>query len=191
MFGEKTLLKIIILFLIAILVSFITFWFIRNSKEDRIVLKSGLSMNMKIKSRAFENNSYIPPKYTCDGENINPSLEISGVPEKVQSLVLIVDDPDAPRGTFLHWLVWNISPDISFVAENSLPSGAVQGVNDFGREDYGGPCPPSGTHRYFFKIYALDKKLSLAKGAGLSEVEREIQNHILDKAELIGLYRRK
>jgi len=116
---------------------------------------------------------------------------LQGVPKGTQSLVLIVDDPDAPMGTFLHWLVWNINPDISFIEEKSLPHGAMQGRNDFGKESYGGPCPPSGTHRYFFKVYALDKKLDLPEGSKLSQIQKAIQGHITDEAQLIGLYQRK
>ena len=116
---------------------------------------------MKISSPAFENNSKIPEKYTCDGENVNPPLKIEGVLKEAKSLVLIVDDPEAHMGTFLHWLVWNIPPETDFIEENSLPKRAVQGKNDFGKENYGGPCPPFGTHRYFFKLYALDKILDL------------------------------
>ena len=146
---------------------------------------------MEIVSPAFENNSHIPGKYTCDGENIHPPLQIGRVPKGTQGLVLIVDDPDAPLGTFLHWLVWNINPDISFIEEKSLPHGAIQGRNDFGKESYGGPCPPSGTHRYFFKVYALDKKLDLPEGSKLSQIQKAIQGHITGEAQLIGLYQRK
>jgi Raf kinase inhibitor-like YbhB/YbcL family protein len=146
---------------------------------------------MKISSPAFENNSKIPSKFTCDGENANPPLKIEDVPSGTKSLVLIVDDPDAPGGTFLHWLVWNIPPQTTLIEENSLPQGAVQGGNDFGKENYGGPCPPSGTHRYFFKLYALDKNLNLPKGSSLKEVEKEMEVHILDQAQLIGLYQKK
>ena len=146
---------------------------------------------MKISSSAFQDGSVIPSKYTCDGEDINPPLEIKDIPEGTKSLVLIVDDPDAPMGTFLHWLVFNINPDVSLIEENSLPEGAVQGRNDFGKENYGGSCPPSGEHRYFFKIYALDSKLELAAGSNLKEVEEAIRGHILDEAQLVGLYQRK
>lgn len=146
---------------------------------------------MKITSSAFANNQYIPQKYTCDGENINPPLEISKIPEKAESLALIVDDPDAPRKTWLHWTVWNIDPGIKEIKENSSPKNAVEGKTDFGFPRYGGPCPPSGTHRYFFKLYAMDRKLNLKKGASLKELEKEMENHILERAELVGLYKRK
>jgi len=146
---------------------------------------------MKIISPAFGNNQFIPSRYTCDGEDISPPLEIGDVPKEAKSLVLIVDDPDAPGGTFLHWLVFNIKPTVSLIKENEIPQGGVQGLNNFGKENYGGPCPPFGIHRYFFKIYALDKKLNLEPGSSLKAVEKEMKGHILDQAQLIGLYKKK
>jgi Raf kinase inhibitor-like YbhB/YbcL family protein len=143
---------------------------------------------MKIESPAFEPDEMIPSKYTCDGENINPQLNISGIPEDTESLVLIVDDPDAPAGTWIHWTVWNIDPETEEIAEGSVPGGAIEGVTDFGVAGYRGPCPPSGTHRYFFKVYALDITLDLDATATAKDVEDAIQDHILDSAELIGLY---
>lgn len=146
---------------------------------------------MELKSTAFEHNGNIPEKYTCDGENINPPLLIPDVPEKAQSLVLIVEDPDAPGGTFAHWTVWNISPQTTEIPENSVPEGAIEGTTDFGKVGYGGPCPPSGTHRYFFKIYALDTTLGLPEGADKTELGQAIEGYILGKAELTGLYARE
>jgi Raf kinase inhibitor-like YbhB/YbcL family protein len=146
---------------------------------------------MKISSPAFENNSKIPKKYTCDRENINPSLKIKGVPKEARSLVLIVDDPDAPLGTFFHLLVWNIPPETNLIEENSLPEGAVQEKNNFDKENYDDSCLPFGEHRYFLKIYALDKKLDLSSDSRLKEVEGATKGHILDQAQLIGLYQRK
>jgi len=145
---------------------------------------------MKISSSAFANNSFIPSKYTCDGQDINPSLKIENVPAEAKSLVLIVDDPDAPMGTWVHWTVWNINPETTEILENSLPKEAVEGMTDFGKPGYGGPCPPSGTHRYFFKIYALDRILALEKGSSLEKLGEEMKDHILDKTQLIGLYQR-
>jgi len=167
------------------------FFLERKPKEKTLTNKIIMIETMKISSPAFEDNSPIPSKYTCDGEDINPPLEIKHIPEGTQSLVLIVDDPDAPSGTFLHWLVWNISPETNFIKENSLPAGAVQGKNDFGKENYGGPCPPFGQHRYFFRLYALDKKLNLPVGSKLKEVEKAMQGHILGESQLVGLYQRK
>ncbi len=146
---------------------------------------------MKIKSSAFENNQTIPSKYTCDGENTSPPLSIAEVPKNTQSLVLIVDDPDAPAGTWVHWTIWNIDPKTKEIPEGSVPSGGGEGITSFGNTGYGGPCPLSGTHRYFFKIYALDIKLELSPDATSSKIEEEINGHILAKDELIGFYSRK
>jgi len=145
---------------------------------------------MKITSPAFENNQMIPQKYTCDGENINPPLQINDIPAGTQSLVLIVDDPDAPSGDWVHWLVWNINPATKLISENESPQGAIQGINDFGKQNYGGPCPPSGIHHYQFKIYALNTTLNLTSSSRKKDLEKAIENHILDKEILIGLYQR-
>ncbi len=145
---------------------------------------------MKIQSYAFGNNQIIPSKYTCDGENINPPLEFVDVPKNISTLVLIVDDPDAPMGTWVHWTVWNIAPDINLVAENSVPQSSVQGKTSSGQNVYGGPCPPSGTHRYFFKLFALDSKLTVPSYSTAADLEKAMQGHILDEAELVGLYKR-
>ncbi len=146
---------------------------------------------LKISSPAFKHNEHIPAKYTCDGSDVNPNIKIGDIPPGTKSLALIVDDPDAPRGTWVHWVVWNISPDTNEIKENSVPPGASQGMNDFRKLEYGGPCPPSGTHRYFFKLYALDTILSLAKDATKATLERSMHGHILAQVELIGLYKRK
>jgi len=145
---------------------------------------------MKIASSAFENKQMIPQKYTCDGENINPPLQITEVPSNTQSLVLIVDDPDAPSGDWVHWLVWNINPETKLIAENESLQGATQGTNDFDKQNYGGPCPPSGIHHYQFKIYGLDTTLNLPSSSRKKDLEKAMANHILDKDMLIGLYQR-
>ena len=145
---------------------------------------------MKIISSAFEQGQSVLPQYTCDGENVNPPLSISDVPENAQSLVLISDDPDAPAGVWVHWIVWNIDPKTTEIAENSIPSGAVEGTTSFGKTEYGGPCPPSGEHRYFFRLYALDTKLDLDSSADKAKIEAAMQGHILEQAELMGLYSR-
>ncbi|MDD5347373.1 MAG: YbhB/YbcL family Raf kinase inhibitor-like protein [Candidatus Omnitrophica bacterium] len=142
---------------------------------------------MKLASPAFEQNKVIPAKFTCDGRDINPALAVEGIPAGTKTLALIVDDPDAPVGTWVHWVVFDILP-MDTIAENSVPG--KQGNNDFGRKDWGGPCPPSGTHRYFFKLYALDAALNLREGSSKKDLEKAMQGHILDKAELIGLYKR-
>ncbi|MCX7926600.1 MAG: YbhB/YbcL family Raf kinase inhibitor-like protein [Candidatus Omnitrophica bacterium] len=142
---------------------------------------------LKLSSPSFQHNSYIPYEYTCDGKDINPELRIEGIPQNTETMALIVDDPDAPMGTWVHWVVFNI-PAISAIKENSIPG--TQGKNDFGKLNWGGPCPPSGTHRYFFKLYCLDTTLSLKEGATKNELERAMEGHILASAELIGLYKR-
>jgi Raf kinase inhibitor-like YbhB/YbcL family protein len=145
---------------------------------------------MKITSLAFESKQIIPPKYTCDGEDVNPPLQISDIPDKTQSLALIVDDPDAPGGDWVHWLLWNINPKTKLIIENKSPKEAVQGINDFNKQSYGGPCPPSGIHHYQFKIYALDTILNLPSSSRKKDLETAMINHILDKDILIGLYQR-
>jgi len=144
-------------------------------------------IELTVSSPAFENNKLIPSKYTCDGDNVNPPLTIEGVPDETKSLVLIVDDPDAPMGTWDHWIVWNISPT-NTIEENTVPG--TEGINDSRKHSYGGPCPPWGTHRYFFKIYALDIKLDLNSNSRKKDAEKAMQSHILAKGELIGLYHR-
>ncbi len=146
---------------------------------------------MKLTSPAFKNNQNIPEKYTCDGENLSPPLFISDIPVGTESLVLIVDDPDAPSGCFVHWTLWNISPQTTEIPEGKIPENAIEGITDFGKPGYGGPCPPSGIHRYFFKIYALDTRLELDSSATKEDIEEVMEGHILEKAELIGLYQRK
>jgi Raf kinase inhibitor-like YbhB/YbcL family protein len=146
---------------------------------------------LTISSSAFDNNGEIPSRYTCDGADVNPSLKIENVPPETRSLALVVDDPDAPRGTWVHWVLWNIEPKTVSIGEDSVPAGAVRGTNDFRKVDYGGPCPPSGTHRYFFKLYALDTELSLAAGSSKADLERAMKGHVIQQAQTIGLYSRK
>jgi len=143
---------------------------------------------MRIKSPAFEENQPIPPMYACDGENYNPPLEFIDVPTNAQSLALIMDDPDAPTGTFTHWLVWNIPPLTAKIEENSVPERSEQGLNSGGNPGYMGPCPPSGAHRYYFKLYALNKKLSLTPNISKMELEREINQSLIEKTEFAGVY---
>jgi Raf kinase inhibitor-like YbhB/YbcL family protein len=145
---------------------------------------------MKITSSAFQQGGNIPSKFSCDGANTNPPLQISDVPSGAKSLVLVVDDPDAPSGLFTHWTVWNIPPQTSTIAEGSTPKG-VQGTNDFGRSGYGGPCPPSGTHRYYFKILALDRELDLPSSAKRSKLDAAMKGHVIAQGELMGRYARK
>lgn len=141
---------------------------------------------MRLSSPSFADGGKIPSRYTIDGENINPQLDISDLPKQAQCLCLIVDDLDAPTGTFAHWVVWNIWPTDS-IDENSSPG--EPGLNDFGKRRYRGPCPPSGTHRYSFRVYALDRLLSLGSNTKKQDLERAMQGHIIDSAGLIGIYR--
>lgn len=146
------------------------------------------TVKMTITSPAFKHQEEIPARYTCQGNNINPPLAFSNIPVGTKSFVLIVDDPDAPMGTWVHWVVFNILKTTISIAQQSVPG--IQGLNDFGNNTYGGPCPPSGTHRYFFKLYALDTILSLIEGSSKATVEKAMQSHILSEATLIGLYKK-
>jgi Raf kinase inhibitor-like YbhB/YbcL family protein len=141
---------------------------------------------MKITTPAFQEGGNIPSKFTCDGADANPPLRFEGVPAEAKSLALIVDDADAPGGLFTHWLVWNIDPTTTTVEENSAPANGVQGKNDFGKSGYGGPCPPSGTHRYFFKVFALDRQLDLAAGSKRAQLDAQMRGHIMAQGELMG-----
>ncbi len=146
---------------------------------------------LKISSPAFENNAYVPSKHSCEGIDSNPPLLIEHVPPKTKSLALIVDDYDAPGGIWVHWVVWNIPPETKEIKENSVPAGAIQGPNDFRKKIYNGPCPPPGTHRYFFKIYAIDTILSLTPNSTKTDLEKAIKGHIIEQAKIIGLYKRR
>ncbi|WP_199688385.1 YbhB/YbcL family Raf kinase inhibitor-like protein [Pontibacter oryzae] len=142
---------------------------------------------IEISSPSFKEGENIPTKHTCDGENISPALEIGALPEGVLSLALIADDPDAPAGTWTHWLMWDIPP------LNGIPEGAAPGIlgrNDFNQTNYGGPCPPLGTHRYFFRMYALNCTLNLPEGSTKDELLEAMRNHVLASGELMGVYSR-
>jgi Raf kinase inhibitor-like YbhB/YbcL family protein len=150
---------------------------------------------MELKSSVFEAGSIIPKKYTCEGQDISPPLSWNTVPEKTQSLALICDDPDAPMGVWVHWVVFNLPADTREMAENvppqkTLANGAKQGTNDFRKIGYGGPCPLSGEHRYFFKLYALDTKLASEAGIKKAALLKIMEGHILDESKLMGKYRR-
>jgi len=145
---------------------------------------------MKITSSAFQEGGNIPSKFTCDGGDSSPPLQIAEIPSGAKSLALVVDDPDAPSGLFTHWIVWNISPQTNAIAEGSALKG-VQGTNDFGKSDYGGPCPPSGTHRYYFKIFALDRELDLPTGTKRSQLDAAIKGHVVAQGELMGRYSKR
>ncbi|MFQ5788515.1 MAG: YbhB/YbcL family Raf kinase inhibitor-like protein [Thermodesulfobacteriota bacterium] len=152
-------------------------------------------MEIKINSPEFEEGGMIPKEYTCDGHDISPPLEWGSVPDGTKSLAIICDDPDAPGRTWVHWVLFNLPADMRALNQNisplrDLPNGAKQGTNDFRRIGYGGPCPPSGTHRYFFKLYALDNVLDLDAGATKSQVVGAMKGHILGEGQLIGRYKR-
>lgn len=153
-------------------------------------------MEIKIKSAAFEEGGMIPKKYTCDGRDVSPPLSWTSVPEGTKSFALICDDPDAPtRGTWIHWVIFNMPAEIRELPDNippqkTLTDGAKQGINDFRKIGYGGPCPPSGTHRYYFYLYALDTKINLEGGATKEQLMRTMEGHILGEGKLMGKYKR-
>ncbi len=159
--------------------------------QSEPILNNNLKNIMQIKSSSFENGQSLPAKYTCDGEGVNPPLQISEIPEGTKSLALIFDDPDAPSGDFVHWLAWNINPGTSEIKENSVSEGAIEGITSFGSTGYGAPCPSSGAHHYYFKVYALDIELDLTPNTKKPDLENAMVGHIIDKAEIIGLYSRK
>lgn len=153
-------------------------------------------MSIDVVSPAFEEGGAIPARYTCDGLDVSPPLSWGSVPDGTRSLALIADDPDAPRGTFVHWVLYNLPPDTRRLPEDvpnreTLPSGAAQGVNGAGSVGYMGPCPPSGTHRYFFKVYALDTGLNLGARATKEDLVSAMEGHILAEGRLVGTYRRR
>lgn len=143
---------------------------------------------LTVLSAAFQHEGNIPPLYTCDGENINPPLEIHGIPEETQSLVLIVDDPDAPGGTFDHWVVWNIPP-ANAIGQDGSPG--LEGLNSLNKRGWTGPCPPDGVHRYYFKVYALDTLLDLPAESRKADVEKAMEERIVARGELMGRYERQ
>jgi len=160
----------------------------RGGKEEVVTLQ--------LSSASFEEGGMIPRRHTCDGPDLSPPLAWSGVPAEAAALALICDDPDAPVGTWVHWVVYDLPPEVSGLAEGVpaqevLDSGGRQGRNDFRRIGYGGPCPPSGTHRYYFKLYALDAKVGLSPGATKKRLLRAMEGHVLAEAQLMGRYKRR
>jgi Raf kinase inhibitor-like YbhB/YbcL family protein len=150
---------------------------------------------LKLTSSAFKEGEAIPRGYTCNGANVSPPLEWTGMPKTAKTIAIIADDPDAPAGTWVHWVVYNLPAEGLGLIENTpqtetLNGGGLQGKNDFGKIGYGGPCPPSGTHRYFFKFYVLDSELPLKSGATKAEVEKAMEGHIAGQAQLMGTYHR-
>lgn len=149
---------------------------------------------LTLKSEVFVSNGRIPARYTCDGENISPPLAWSGAPAGTRSYALIVDDPDAPAGTWVHWVAWNIGAGVTSLGEGVSPrekgAGMKQGINDFRKRGYGGPCPPSGTHRYFFRLYALARELDLPSDTKRKSLDAAMKGHILAETQLVGVYSR-
>ncbi len=176
----------IFLFLVAFVSNFVL---AQKQNQDK-------KMEIIIQSSAFNNGSYIPSKYTCDESNISPPLNWTTDVKGIKTFALIVEDPDAPSGTFTHWIVFNIPINVKDLTENTTPtknnpSGALMGTNSAGRIGYMGPCPPSGTHRYFFRIYGLDKVLHLEAGAEKDVLLKAMKGHILAEGELMGKYSRR
>jgi len=160
------------------------------------VKERGMKMEIKVTSTAFQESGMIPRKYTCDGDDVSPPIEWSGIPDGTKSIALISDDPDAPVGTWVHWVIFNIPPNETGLSEGipadaTLPNGAVHGTTDFRRLGYGGPCPPGGTHRYFFKLYALDTVLDLKSGSFKKDLLAAMEGHIKAEGQLMGKYSRQ
>lgn len=149
-----------------------------------------LDSTMKLESPAFTHEGSIPAQYTCDGNDISPPLTVAGVPAGAKSLALIVDDPDAPAGTWVHWVVYDIPADVTAIESGQTPTGAREGSTSYGRTGYGGPCPPSGTHRYYFRLYALDTALGLTGTPDADALRQSLAGHIIAEAELMGRYAR-
>lgn len=145
-------------------------------------------MSLGLSSLKFDDGGTIPAEFTCKGDNVNPPLMIEGVPEDAVSLLLIVDDPDSPSGDFVHWMVWNIPANTTELPSGELPESSIEGYNDFGNLEYGGPCPPSGEHEYHFRLYALDIDLELDEDTKREKIEKEIAGHILDETVLVGVF---
>jgi Raf kinase inhibitor-like YbhB/YbcL family protein len=182
----------------ALLAAVAVLWVLSGWTPASIGLAHGIERNtMQLTSTGFTDGAQIPVKYTCDDQNVSPYLKWNGVPASAKSLVLIADDPDAPAGTWTHWVLFDLPPGAGELTENQpptqyLPSHAKQGLNDFRRLGYGGPCPPPGKpHRYFFKLFALDATLELKPGASKKDVERAMEKHILAQGQLMGTYKRK
>ena len=186
-----------IIFIVVIIVlglaAFVYYRYFGGGRTQSFVSSQNNAINasttpMTITSPAFAEGQVIPKKYSCDGDGVNPPLEINNVPAQAKSLALVVEDPDAPTGTWTHWLVWNIDPRATSIAENSVPSGAIQGKGSSGQNVFGAPCPPSGTHRYYFRAYALDGKLTIPSFSDVAAFRQAIDARIIQEADLMGTY---
>lgn len=177
-----------------LVITLILICFYQDKNQSTAQVKGG--KKMEINSPAFEAGGLIPPQYTCDGQNISPPMSWTNVPAHTKSLALICDDPDAPVGTWVHWVIFNLPADLKELPENTPPqktlqNGAKQGKNDFRKIGYGGPCPPSGTHRYFFELYALNTVLNLEAGVTKADLLKTMEGHILAESRLMGKYKRR
>lgn len=178
-------------FYIVILMFFPLFYFVNGGNK---VCSAANKNKIKITSSAFKNGKLIPNKYACDGDDVSPPISWSSVPDGTESIAIITDDPDAPGGTFVHWVIYDIPGDITELSEeissdDALEDGTQQGTNDFGNIGYNGPCPPKGTHRYYFKIYALDKETGIDPGATKEDLVNAMKGHILGEGKLMGKYK--
>jgi Raf kinase inhibitor-like YbhB/YbcL family protein len=189
--------KLLVIFIILVILAVGGFFIYKYSGQTKTTFSEPEANNqtntttaMTISSPAFLDGQSIPKQYTCDGDGINPPLEFSGVPAEAKSLALLLEDPDAPGGTWIHWLMWNISPSTNQIAENSVPQEATQGQGSSGQNVYGAPCPPSGIHHYIFTVYALSSELSLPSYSTSTNLQSAMQDHIISQAQLTGLYGR-
>ncbi|MDH2907788.1 MAG: YbhB/YbcL family Raf kinase inhibitor-like protein, partial [Candidatus Nitrosotalea sp.] len=157
--------------------------------NDLKPMPDNIQQILKVSSSAFRNEGNIPSEFTCDGQDISPPLSIANVPKGAKTLSIIMDDPDAPMGTFTHWIIWNIPSSKTQFAKGEKFS-FPQGLTSFGMTAYGGPCPPSGTHRYFFKIYALDTELDLSEGSSVMDLQKAMLGHVITESTLMGKYSR-
>ncbi len=193
--GHKPIEQGLSLLIVAMVGCIAVLWALGALSDTLLLLKSSReSYNftfMQLLSSGFPSNGTIPKKFTCDGAGTNPELRFNDVPKDAASLALIVDDPDAPRGTFTHWVLWDIDPKTRVIKEHSVPLGSVEGLTSTGRPGYVGPCPPAGqTHRYLFKLYALDEMLSLPSDATRAELDGAIESHLMGSVQLVGRYGR-
>lgn len=181
----------IILIVILIIIGAVILNYSKQDKEalsNKNLIAGETNKMFKIFSPVFTEGQMLPKKYTCDGENIAPPLFFEDVPLGTQSLAIILNDPDSPSGNFDHWIIWNINPQTKEIKEGIVPDGAREGLNDFRKIGYGGPCPGSGNHRYIFNVYALDSTLSLARGSKRAELEKQLKGHVLEENSLMGRY---
>ena len=185
----KTITQIVFVFILFLTGSSYTLADMKLSSPAFKHLSHSQSPETRYSPADGDEGSYIPVQHSCKGSDISPELKIEGVPVNAKSLALIMDDPDAPGGTFVHWVVWNIPPDTKTINKGQSPHG-IQGMTDFRKRGYGGPCPPSGIHRYYIKLYALDMLLDINANSTKKDLEHSMNGHIIEKAELIGLFKR-